>query len=363
MTASLLADCGGLVREIAICVPPRLLVPGEAAKRRVLGNLAESLPGDMTLVVLTEPKAAEAVQAWLETLHLRATPRLLTTTHGSCMRDYDFWIQDTFLVAVDETGPLLLPLPDTERAGAHAQWLAPLDYRLEAPFSMPLSGGNHLCAGDFRVLGAGSLEMARGRDGCLSFDAAAARHAALDGRHLHVFGFQLPRRGHPLVLAQQPHHVDLVLSVTGCRDGAGQPILLLADPRAGKSLDAAAALGWADQLDASAERLTADGFHVRRNPVPYVTHPQWSPNPGLRAYNNVIVENDIRQGRVRPLVWLPHYADLEPELDVFDEANRQIWYELGFEPIPIHGCSALARTGGAIRCASKVLRRGSFVAA
>lgn len=363
MTASLLPDCGGAMREIAIGLPPSLFTPRDAAKRQVLQNLAEALCADTTLVVLTAAVTQDATQNWLERLDLRATPRLLIAPPDSVMRDHDFWIQDPFLVTSDAIGPRLLPLPETDRPSAHARWLTDAGYPLAAPFPWHLTGGNHLCGTDFRIVGAGSLNLAMQRDGSLSFDATRARHAGLDSRRLHVFGFALPQRGRPLAWAQQPHHVDLVLSITGCRDSDGRPILLLADPRAGTSLEAAPVPGWAAQLDASADRLMADGFCVRRNRVPYVTHPQWSPNPNLRAYNNVVVENEIRPGRTRPLVWLPHFANLEPDLTAFDDANRQAWHDLGFEPVPVVGCSALARSGGAIRCASKVLRRSSFIAA
>lgn len=361
MTMSLLPDCGGVIREIAICLPPALFAPREAAKLQVLQNLAEALCTETTLVILAAEATRDVAQDWLQRLDLRATPRLLLAPSAAALRDHDFWIQDPFLVAVDEAGTRLLPLPETDRPSTHAQWLATAGYGTAPPVPWHMTGGNHLCGLDFRVVGAGSLNLAMQRDGSLSFDAATARHASLDDRRLHVFGFAVSQRGHPGTLAQQPHHVDLVLSVTGCHDVTGRPILLLADPRAGTSPDAAPVPGWTEQLDASAARLMADGFCVRRNPVPYVRHPQWSPNPNLRAYNNVLVENEIRIGRTNPLVWLPHFADLEPALSDFDHANRQMWHELGFDPIPVPGCSALANVGGAIRCVSKVLLRAPFV--
>ena len=135
-------------------------------------------------------------------------------------------------------------------------------------------------------------------------------------------------------------------------------MLLLADPRSTLDPDGARVPGWAEQLDATAERLEDDGFAVLRNKVPYLAHPAYAPNPSLRAYNNVMLENAIRTGRSRPLVWLPHFGDLEPDLEAYDSANRAVWETLGFEVVPVPGWSALVRAGGALRCASKILRRG-----
>ena len=119
----------------------------------------------------------------------------------------------------------------------------------------------------------------------------------------------------------------------------------------------AAELGSAPQrLDWTAERLKLLDFEVLRNPVPFV------PAIGdrqlrARLYNNVLVENEIRRGRSKPLVWLPQYADAEPELADFDIENSALWRELGFEPVAARGWSKLTVAMGAVRCATKVLRR------
>ena len=110
-------------------------------------------------------------------------------------------------------------------------------------------------------------------------------------------------------------------------------------------------------------RLEAQGFCVLRNKIPYVAPPPLptgGPPPAWaywHAYNNVIVENQIRSGEDCPMVWLPQFSDVEEHLEPFDQLNRQAWESLGFRTIPVYGATHLATHGGSIRCASKVLKR------
>lgn len=355
----LVPDCGGLIEEVALTLPPFLLTPTQAAKRRALGNLAEALPAGIDLILLAEEQTAPAVEDWAAGLRLRCVLRIIATAPAGTMRDADIWTQDTFLAAEHDGATVLLPLPHTDHAGQHAQWLAgPARSVITTP-PLHLAGGNTLTGVDFRSTGAASIENTKlVGNRPMTFDEALARHRALDTRPLYLFGFPLPTRETPQPLAQQPHHLDLVLSLTGEITAAGKPLLLLADPRSTLDPDGPRMAGWAEQLDATAGRLEADGFAVLRNKVPYLAHPIYAPNPSLRAYNNVMLENALRTAKSRPLVWLPHFGDLEPELGAYDRANCAIWETLGFEGVPVPGWSALVRAGGALRCASKVLRRG-----
>jgi hypothetical protein len=354
----LVPDCGGLIRSLAITLPPFLFAASQAGKRQALQNLAQSLTAGTELILLVETGFEAATREWVSTQRLRCSYRILAHVPAGAMCDADLWTQDTFLAAEDDGLPQLLPLHQTDHPGQHARWLAAAGYAEAAAPPLHLAGGNHLTGPDFRLVGAQSVLQSASAGG---WGEALARHEGLDARHLHVFGFPLLQRGHPPALAQQPDHLDLVLTVTGITAPAGQPLLLLADPRIGCDPDGPPVPGWSDQLDASAARLTADGFAVIRNKVPYLAHPLHAPNPTLRAYNNVILENDIRHelGNGRPLVWLPHFGDHEPDLEPFDRMARRVWEDLGFAPIPVHGWSAMLRAGGALRCAGKVLRRAS----
>lgn len=60
----------------------------------------------------------------------------------------------------------------------------------------------------------------------------------------------------------------------------------------------------------------------------------------------------------KPLVFMPTFGGEEPAMQPFDDLNAEIWSSLGFEVVRVGGWSALAIGGGALRCASKVLKRG-----
>lgn len=365
MTSRLVPDCGGLIEEIAMTIPLRLLLAKPSQKGLALGRLIEALPQDATLFLMTDNPAAAAFQAWYRELTPKCDVRIVPTGDAAPILESEMWSQDPWMAAEQDGALLLRHLRHTDRPGRQAPWLS--DFRqitYDQP-SLHLAGGNTLTGPDFRLVGAQSIDLTR-RIGPapISADEALERHADLDPRSLHIFGFPLPAKKDAAVdLRQQPHHLDLVVSLTGRRLPDGRHVILVADPRKTFDPDGPRMEGWAEQLDASAARLVAEGFHVIRNKVPHIAHPVFSPNPTLRAYNNVILENDIRSdlGKTRPLVWLPHFADLEPALAPYDLANDQVWERLGFETVPVHGWSALARSGGAIRCASKVLKRKSPV--
>jgi hypothetical protein len=364
-TPRLIADCGGCITALAMTVPLRLLVPEQMQKATALGNLAQSMPQDTTLHLITDDPAHPDFTAWLSRHPPACAPVVIGVGRDAPILETEIWSQDPWMVA-DRDGEIhLYCQTDTDRPGRQAQWVAVArDITLERP-QLQLAGGNMLTGPDFRILGAASVEMTRAAGaGGLSWTEALARHQALDPRPISIFGFPLPgRAANAVTLWQQPSHLDLVLTLTGLVAGDGRPLLLLADPRSGDTPDAPRTPGWAEQLDWTARHLEATGFAVQRNPVPYVPHPQFSPNPTLRAYNNILLENETRRGRSRPLVWLPAFADLEPNLAGFDQANRALWFKLGFDPVSVLGFSALTRAGGGIRCASKVLQRKSFVPA
>jgi hypothetical protein len=147
----------------------------------------------------------------------------------------------------------------------------------------------------------------------------------------------------------------MFVSLTG-KQRDGQPIIVVADPLSPTHPDTAQVVNASRQLDASSERLTRRGFAVLRNPVPYLVSANGKLMP--RLYNNVLVENEVRAGRQRPLVWMPGFGDAEP-LQAFDASNAGLWADLGFEVVRVAGWSPLAAINGGLRCASKVLRRRS----
>lgn len=357
----LVQDCGGLIEELAITVPLRLLSTAQSLKGAALGHLVDALPQGVTLFLMTDDPSAAEFLTWLQALAPVCQIELIATGGDAPIFESEIWSQDSWMAATAGGDLFLRHLTHTDRPGRQALWFSAFRHIAYDEPLLHLAGGNTLTGPDFRLLGTQSIDLTRRvGQGPVSADQALARHVAMDPRRLHIFGFPLPARaGQPLELRQQPHHLDLVTSLTGLQAPDGRPMILLADPR--KTLDPAGPRmqGWAEQLDASADRLEAEGFCVIRNKVPYLPHPVYSPNPNLRAYNNVFLENAIRHdaGQTRPLVWLPQFGDLEPDLTPYDAENRRVWEGLGFTVVPVYGWSALVRSGGAIRCASKVIRR------
>jgi hypothetical protein len=149
------------------------------------------------------------------------------------------------------------------------------------------------------------------------------------------------------MLTSAPRFVTLLavtaaLALTGCRTRRGEPIVLLAKPTR-----------WASGLDTAAERLGADGFHVLRNQVPML-------GSAIAGYNNVLVENIRRHGERRPLAMLPAFGGQSRSLRAYDEASAKLWSLLGFTVRHIPGWAPFSFASGALRCATKVLRRGPY---
>lgn len=343
-------------------VPLRLLQAPSSAKGLALGRLVEAWPRGVTLFLMTDDPEAAAFRAWHQGLAPACDVEIVATGNEVPILESEMWTQDPWLAAEQDGATFLRHLTRTDRPGRQALWFSAFR---QTPYDQPfihLAGGNTLTGPDFRLVGAQSIDLTTRIGSCpISMDEALECHARLDPRPMHVFGFPLLAKANaPVELRQQPHHLDLVVSLTGKYAPDGRPIILVADPRRSPDPTGPRMEGWAEQLDASAARLEAKGFAVIRNKVPYVAHAIYAPNPMLRVYNNVILENDLRpgSGKTRPLVWVPHFGDLEVELVPFDGENRQIWEGLGFEIVPVYGWSALVRSGGAIRCASKILKRG-----
>ncbi|WP_374370913.1 hypothetical protein [Dongia sp.] len=353
----LMPDCGGAIEAVAMTVPLRLLMNPADGKGAALARLAEAWPRGVTLYLLIDDPEAAEFRAWANGLSLSCDLVPVSTGKDAPLLEAEVWTQDSFMVARENERRILRHLIKADRPGRHASWLAPVLGAELSATDMVLAGGNTLTGPDFRLVGAASLART-------PLGQGPAAHAAFDARRLHVFGFALTQRGAPPRLAQQPHHIDLVVSVTGCSDRDGRPILLVADPRKSADPDGPRMEGWAEQMDASARRLEEDGFTILRNKVPFLANPGFAPNPALRAYNNVAVENEVRAKNLtgRPRIWLPQFGDAEATLADFDTHNREIWQNLGFDVIGVYGWSAFVRSGGAIRCASKVVSRWNPIA-
>jgi hypothetical protein len=354
--ARLVADCGGLIAKLALSIPSaffseetfdrwcRPLLP--------IGNLVRALPSEIAIFLLVDRTRIAQAQAWLSTLSPASPVTLVALDVPEGARQSP-WIQDLFHVRKGEGGGQavseILSRPGAAIGPALARCLG-----WQAQTAMvDLDGGNQLVGDDFRLIGASGLSPNRFSNPLPRDDAPAGFGLleTLDDRSIHLFGYRAPGG---VRLHQHGFHVDQFVSVTGlCRNGC--PLLLVAEPVLTDGLESRLVDQARQQLDASVAFLEDQGFSILRNPVPFVVTPD-SGKRLPRLYNNVILENAVREGRQKPLVWLAQFGDVE-NVAACDEANRLIWQDLGFDVIGVPGWSHLASRNGALRCASKVLQR------
>jgi hypothetical protein len=319
---TLLMDQGGLIEEIALCNPAGI------ANRDLLrahGNIIAQMPGvKVWLVCRREDEAA--LERWASRAGLG---NVQIVPVDAPLGPDAMWIQDPFVVRVGRRGRPSYESIVAEHDYDYAGWLGAAQGREVSHNRLRLTGGNLLVGRDFRIVGAESIAGPGGSPQVLG--RALPRHRDFDPRPLHVYGY---RNGPGGRWGQTPFHLDLALALTGCRTVRNEPIVLLAKP------------AWdAPALDAAAARLEADGFCVLRNRLP-------GRDKRLRYYNNVLVENVVRPGEIASLVFVPHYGrSADAQVDA-------VWKMLGFTPRPIDGWSFGLFPGGALRCATKVLRRG-----
>jgi hypothetical protein len=316
------------MEAVALCNPDGV---ANHALMRVHRNLVAALPPDVAVKLVCWQQDCAALARWLGTIganHVTLVPV------PAPLRPDALWVQDSFVVHTENRRRTYVRIV-SEHPCDTADWLARADQVPVGKSRLRLSGGNLLVGRTFRILGAASVELEAGRPTRARRTSALARHAAFDPRPLHLFGYGPDPHNPPRI--QEPFHVDLALALTGCRTERGQPIVLLAAPPKPSP-----------ELDEAAERLRRDGFCVLRNAVPTAAG-------GLVAYNNVLVENALRPAEQRPLVFVPQFGGRHRR---FDEYTLRLWHTLGFTPRTVPGWGPFIFPGGALRCATKVLRRG-----
>lgn len=362
---SLLPDCGGAIGQLAISVVPQCFTDHDTGRALLaaLGSFVATLPDAVALAILAVPETRAELDRWLDRIRPRCRIDVVPANFHAKASTIEFWTQDSFLVAQD--GDYLTPA--SENPTRHAQWLGrALGKALHAqPFH--LAGGNLLVGPDFKLIGCDDLPS----DPKPRAEMTAALHY-VDSRQVFEVGYRLgegrfdavsvPPRGSgidPYRMRQYGGHIDRTIAVTGLTR-AGRPLLVVARAVRASAAAEEELRPVADRLDRTARSLTELGFAVERNEVPFV--------PALgkvqlrpRSYNNVLLENQIRPGRHRPLVWVPQFADAEAALAPFDAANLALWRDLGFDPVPAPGWSKLAIHSGALRCATKVLARQQWL--
>lgn len=347
-----------------------------------VSSLIMSLPAELRLHIFVEGSGFDIARLWIDQQKPICEIDLLRVAMLKSP-----WIQDHVHVRkrrdADREWTEILSQPDDELASAIASHLglAQVSNRL-----FP-QGGNQLVGPDFRLVGYSET----GRPGeRLDRDQRATDQwrtiVEMDGRTVSLFGYRVDDLAQKQVagacesqslleqarrrsnlrqstdfrrdrIYQCGFHIDQFVSVTGLSID-GRPLLLVADPALLDADGEGSLPKLKTQLDASVRLLEEQGFAIERNPIPLaVTADNGKRLP--RLYNNVLVENRPRPGRTQPQVWIPQFGD-EEALEAFDRHNLAAWSKLGFLPVPVPGWGRLASRNGAIRCISKVLRRGEL---
>jgi len=314
-----------------------------------LNFIARRPPAQLTVVV--HESAAATVRSWLAGLEA-------TIIEAPDDASLSMWAQDAFLVT--ESG--LLVKPETY-GDVQDQVIADILGLPTVTAPLQFQGGNVLAGDDFVLVGADCA-----RKSGAGFCDAFRRH--IDSRReIHVLGSRVPiplqsertgildgvkwreiRYYKSLKGTEQPiFHLDLFVTLLGGRR------LLVGDPALAATLLGHDPYPHALQeaFDDTAEQLRDLGFEVTRNPLPLVYMDE--PEERLRTWYFASSNNALVSGKT---VWLPKFGYAGwATLAATDEANSQIWTELGFNVVYIDGCRALAENLGGIHCLAKCLER------
>ncbi len=149
---------------------------------------------------------------------------------------------------------------------------------------------------------------------------------------------------------QYGFHIDQFVSVTNISRN-GKPVLLVADPRSIGGVAEPLVADARKKLDLSASALADAGLEIIRNPIPFA---QARDNHKVfpRLYNNVILDGISRPG-MPPAVRLDAIFEQSNLFREFEDANVEIWRDLGYDCKIIANFDELASRNGAIRCLAK----------
>ena len=372
----LVASAGAAVTRMMLTVPAYAVEsPPLAAAYR---DLLAKLPAQTDYLVLAHESVADTVRGWRDRLEVVPAPEHI---------NFSVWAEDGY-AAVAEDGMTYLVEPFSfPRYGDSlvADFLANADPALERT-QAPLyfQGGNILIGDDFFLIGADYPATTLRYVGDVLTPRPNERPADLvrrlygeyldPDRRLGYVGSTLPvpeqltRRvtingaewteivymGNRPGTTQPIFHIDMFITLAD-RGADGRYRLLVGDPQAAANILGVQtpAQAMAPVFDDIAEGLRRQGFQVLRNPLPLVHADDLDRR--LRSWyfasaNNALVSDGI--------VYLPTYGHGSwPELAATDEANGQIWTELGFEVVYLTDFHPFAENLGAVHCIKKYLSR------
>jgi hypothetical protein len=301
-----------------------------------------------------EPSGPLDTVEWKEGFVLRLGDTSSTIDGGTlritrwALPDFTSWVQDAFLVAVDQDDTSsVLASPHVRRS--HGGLDDEIPVRLAEHLSWdcellpcPIEAGNVLV--DDRVVVVGS-DVPAGASAEEWTELCSL--LASNGRTVLVPGDGAP---------QPVFHLDLYLTLAGLHPESGRPCAVVGSVRIARELSGQPLeeVDLEDRLNAVSGQLVAQGYFVERVPLlPFTS--ELAPNGAWYSYNNSLVEvtDDARR------VVLPGYGTGDrTALDRLDAYAADVWARIGFEVRVARGPFAhLAQLGGSVRCMTKVLGR------
>jgi len=372
----LVASAGGTVTRMMLTVPAYAVgSPPLAAAYR---DLLAKLPAQTSYLVLAHESVADTVRGWSDRIDVVAAPEHLR---------FSVWAEDGYAAVVDGGTTYLVEPFSFPRYGDSltADLLANADPALERT-QAPLyfQGGNILIGDDFFLIGADYPVNTLRYVGAVLAPGPDERPADLvrrlygeyldPDRRLIYVGSTLPvpeqhigritidgaqwteilYAGNSPGTLQPIFHIDMFITLAG-RGADGRYRLLVGDPRAAADILGIQmpAHAMSQVFDDIAQGLRRQGFDVLRNPLPLAyaddldrKERSWY----FATANNALVSDGV--------VYLPTYGHGSwPELAATDQANGQIWTELGFQVVYLTDYHPFAENLGAVHCIKKYLSR------
>ncbi|MFT2089711.1 hypothetical protein [Paraglaciecola sp. 2405UD69-4] len=354
-----------------------------------ISDLIGKLPSQCHLFILVSQNHRTILDTWLQ--NANATSRT-TVVEAPTTMQFTVWAEDAYAVVSDTAqSPATRHLvePATFRR-AHdsliADEMAKGSSLNQSQVQLYFQGGNLLIGDDFWLMGMdyaiNSLNLGYVVPQAGETELQAIERAygeALDQqKKLILVGSSLAvpaQKEIPIVINNEPwteevyagnspgttqplFHIDMFITLLG-RSESGRQRALVGDPKMAADILGIPTSPYAMQsvFDDIAGKLEANGFEVERNPLP-LTY-QDDPSRKKRYWyfataNNALVQTS--QGDEQ--VWIPTYGHgAWPELSATDDANAQIWRNLGYTVNRLGDFHPFAFNLGAAHCITKFLGR------
>jgi hypothetical protein len=354
-------------------------------------RLLQTLPEDVGLVVLVQASAEQTVQQWLTASNRLA--RAEVSTFDDTLR-ISVWAEDGYVVAKDAaTGHTYFVEPyafPRYADGLVADFVTNFTNLRSTQAPLYFQGGNVLVGDDFFLIGADypantldyirrgvfqpppgmtpqefvrvlySEYLDKGRrllyvGSRVAVPQEQTRTVTIDG----VPWTETLHAGNAPGTVQPLFHIDMFITLVG-RSAPGRPYrVLVGDPSRASAILGGQTPAHAMQrvYDDIANQLALGGLEVIRNPLPLIYVDDAAARQRFWYFatsNNALVQNAPAKH-----VWLPTYGHGSwPELRATDDANAQIWRDLGFEVHALGDFHPFAENLGAVHCIKKYLDRG-----